>query len=160
MKFKIQNATADSFKKYGQVVELNPQEAAFVSLTHVNFWKQQASYYIKGKTEIGVIKIKKSEMIFDELENHFITPTIIIPMNGDFILPVAGPSDKIPNSVEVEAFYIRKDQFIILSPKAWHGVIYPVNDNELTLLVIFEENTLNNDTVFHPLNEQCSIVNN
>lgn len=156
MNIKIQKTTAESFKKYGQVVEIKPKTIATVTTDQVTFWKQQASYYIKGKTEIGILKVNKSEMSFSELENHFITPTIIIPIDGDFIMSVAEPSDKTPASKDIKAFHTSKDQLLILAPKSWHGSIYPVNDN-ITLLIFFEENTLDNDTVYEPLDEKCTL---
>ena len=158
MKIKIQKTTAETFKKYGQIIELNPSSVASISTPQVNFWKQQASYYIKGKTEIGVLKVKKSEMVFKELENHFITPTVIIPMDGDFVIPVTEPSDKIPEAKDVEAFHVKKNQLLVLAPKVWHGITYPLNKNEITLLIIFEEDTLDKDTVFAPLDEQSMLV--
>jgi hypothetical protein len=47
---------------------------------------------------------------------------------------------------------------LVLAPKAWHGGTYPVNDKEITLLIIFEENTLDKDTVYEPLDEKCTLV--
>jgi ureidoglycolate hydrolase len=158
MEIKIRKVTSESFLKYGQIVELNPSVKAAISTEQVTFWKQQASFFIKGKTEIGVLKVKKGVMVFNELENHFITPTILIPIDGDFVMPVAGPSDKIPMAKDVEAFHVRSNQMVVLAPKVWHGATYPVYDIEITLLVIFEENALDRDTVFETLNEQCILV--
>lgn len=157
MKIKIKKATPEEFGKYGQLVELSPSAKADISTGSVTFWKQQASFFIKGNTEIGILKVKKSEMVFKELENHFITPTVLIPIDDDFIIPVAGPSDEIPSSKEVESFHITKDQFVVLAPKTWHGATYPLTERDITILVIFEENTLDYDTVYKPLDEECSL---
>lgn len=158
MNIKIQEASAKSFIKYGKVVELNPLSKASIKTDQVTFWKQRASYLIKNKTEIGVLKVKKSEMVFSELENHFITPTVLIPIYGDFVMAVAGPSDKITSAKKVEAFHFSRDQLVVLNPKAWHGVTYPLKEKEITLLVIFGENTLDKDTIYEALDEQCNLI--
>lgn len=88
-----------------------------------------------AEIEIGVLKVKKHEMIFDELENHFKTPTIMMSLNGDFLFSVAPCKDELPRVDEIVVFKIEENQMYMMNPKCWHGEVYPIDKDELTLLV-------------------------
>ncbi len=149
----------EKFKPYGQLIQVPTDMEPTVHNDQVTFWKQQAEYRIEEETEIGVLKVRKQNMIFDELENHYDTPTTLICLDGSFILPVAPPSGHIPSSDSLKAFYVSKGQAIILAEKCWHGATYPVDQDEITLLVIFQKDALDNDTVYKPLDQTCKIAN-
>lgn len=149
----IQKITKEAFKKYGQVIENPVQERPTIAVETVTFWKQQLSININGETEVGVLKVKKRDMIFNEFENHFKTPTGLICLDSDFVLAVAPPQDTLPKTNEVEAFHVQQSQLIVLDAKCWHGECYPVDKNEITLLVIFQKDALDNDTVYKDAGE-------
>ena len=155
---EVLELTREKFNCYGQVVEVPSSGQPTIDVGIVKFWKQQAIYSIGANTEVGVLMVKKQEMIFEELENHFKTPSILISLDGDFFLPVAPPSDVVPSSSEVVAFRVPKNQMVIMAEKCWHGVAYPADKEEITLLVIFRENSLDDDTVFEPLDDKCTVV--
>jgi ureidoglycolate hydrolase len=157
---KVLELTREKFSPYGQVVEVPASGQPTIEVETVKFWKQQAIYSTGEKTEVGVLMVKQQEMIFEELENHFKTPTILLCLDGDFILPVAPPSDDLPSPSEVVAFRVPKNQMVIMAEKCWHGVAYPADKEEITLLVIFRENSLDDDTVFEPLDDKCKVVSN
>ena len=158
MKLKPEIVSADNFRPYGQVLKVPVNIQPTVHNDQVTFWKQQAEYVIDGKTEIGVLKVRKHDMDFNELENHFKTPTILICLDGSYILPVAQPSDDVPAIESVKAFIVPDGQSVVLAEKCWHGATYPIDQDEITLLVIFKKGSLENDTVFKPLNGNCRII--
>jgi len=158
MDIEVKQITLENFKPYGQLVKVPELSEPTVQNEQITFWKQQASFFIDGKTEIGVLKVRKHEMVFNLLENHFKTPTILICLDGAFIIPVAPPSDNVPKVEEIEAFKVSKGQALVLSDKCWHGTTYPVDKEEITLLVIFKENTFDDDTVNEVIDANCRIV--
>ncbi len=155
---KLGELYRDNFSRYGQIIDLNDLGPATIDTAVVQFWKQQVKVDFEGELEIGVLKVKKHEMVFDELENHFKTPTVMMSLNGDFLFPVAPCKDKVPGVDEIEVFKIQENQLYMMNPKCWHGEVYPIDKDELTLLVFLKKGSLDNDTVFEKLSEQCRIV--
>jgi hypothetical protein len=50
---------------------------------------------------MGVLLVKKHAMIFNELENHFLRQTLMLSLDGDFILPLAPCQDEVPEVSEI-----------------------------------------------------------
>jgi len=158
MNIEIQPLTIEKFKRYGQVVM--PPETAEPTIANddLTYWKQQALVKIKGDIEIGVLKVKKHEMMFNEMEKHNETPEMLIGLDGDFVVPVAPPSEDIPSLEQIEAFHVKHGQAIIMDTDCWHGGPKPLDKNEVTILVIFKDNTSQNDLVLKELREPCRIL--
>ena len=70
--------TKENFNPYGKVVEVPASGQPTIEVETVKFWKQQAIFSMGEKIEVGVLIVKKQEMAFNELENHFKTPTILL----------------------------------------------------------------------------------
>lgn len=155
---KILKFNKKNFNLYGHLVEIPAPGQPTIETNVVKFWKQQAIFAMGEKIEVGVLTLKKQEMVFNELENHFKTPTLLLCLDGDFILPVAPPSDNIPSASEVVAFQVPKNQTVVLAEKCWHGVTYPIDKDTITLLVFFKEDSLDEDTVYKSLDKKCTIV--
>lgn len=158
MKKIIEVIAKDAFREFGQVIEMPVQEAPTIAAETVMFWKQQAMFSIAGETEVGVLKVKKQAMVFDQVENHFNTATGLICLDGDCVIGVTTPSDEVPKADDIKAFRVPKGQLMVLAEKCWHSATYPLDQDEITLLVIFQKDTLDNDTVFEDLDQPCELV--
>ena len=154
---KIEPISKDAFKAYGQVIEIPVPEEPTVSTDTVTFWKQQSVFAISGETQVGVLKVRKMNMMFDEMENHFKTPTALICLDGDFVVAVAEPSNMVPKAEAVRAFRAKKAQLVVLAEKCWHSIMYPVDQDEITVLVVFNKDALEEDTVFEDLDQPCKL---
>ena len=154
---KVSELDKRTFKPYGQLIEIPVKEEPDIKTETVRFWKQQAISEMGKNIEVGVLKVKRQKMRFNELENHFKTPTILISLDGDFILSVAPAQKNVPKADEVVAFEVPKFQVLVLAEKCWHSATYPIDRDEITLLVIFKENSLENDTIFKNLDQECQI---
>ena len=156
---KIEKITRETFKPYGQLIEFPVKEEPTVEVETVTFWKQQVMFNIDGgEVEVGVLKVRKHAMIFDEFENHFKTATGLISLDGDFALAVADPADEIPKTDTIKAYKFKKNQLVLMDEKCWHGVAYPIDTDEITVLVIFKKGSLDDDTVFEKLDQSCELV--
>ena len=155
---KVRDCEPTSFGKYGQVIEAPRSQEPTIETDLITFWKQQAVYHIDGETEVGVLKVKKHDMVFNQLENHFESPTLLICLDGAYLIPVAGPSAKLPGVNEIQAFKVSEKQSILLSEACWHWTTYPLDRPEITLLVIFKKNCLDDDTVIEELDQQCRLL--
>jgi ureidoglycolate hydrolase len=158
MQKKITTISKATFKEFGQVIEMPVNQEPTIEVETVKFWKQQAMFTIEGETEIGVLKINKQAMVFDQLENHFKTPTGLICLDGDCVIGVTSPADEVPKADDVNAFLVPQGQLFVLAEKCWHSATYPVDKDEITLLVIFQKDALDNDTVFEDIDQSCELV--
>ncbi len=158
MEIKAKKVTAEGFKKYGQVVELQPGAEAAVSEKDFEYWKQQAVFRTEGSCEIGVLKVKKHDMAFGQMEQHTETPEVLIGVDGGFVVPVGSVSEDVPAVGDIEAFEVGQGQAIVMDKSCWHWVPNPVDKDEVTVLVLFRNNTSANDLVIKDLSEQCEVV--
>ncbi len=157
MKIQVKRATKESFKKYGAIISLENKGEATIDVGIVKFWAQQLGVDFGGEIEIGVLQVKKHPMVFSELENHFKTPTLMISLTGDFILPLAPCQDEVPAVESIEALEIKQGELYLMNEKCWHGEVYPTDKEELTLLVFLKKGTLDDDTVYEKLSEECAV---
>lgn len=155
---KVSLLSQNDFTRYGQIIDLNNLGPASINTEMVKFWKQQIDVDFNGEIEIGVLKVKKHKMLFDEMENHFKTPTIMMSLNGDFFFPMATCKDDVPDVEEIKVFRIKENQLYMMNPKCWHGEVYPIDKDELTLMVFLKKGSLDNDTVYEKLSQKCIIV--
>lgn len=158
MQIRAKKLTAEDFAKYGEVIDLSPSVEPTVSAEVLDYWKQQAVFSIDGPAEIGVLKVKKHEMVFEKMEQHTETPEILIGQGGGFVVPVAPPSDDVPSPDKIEAFEVGPRQAIMLKRSCWHWVPNPADKDELTILVLFKDNTSADDLVVKDIAEQCKVV--
>lgn len=158
MEVKIEAITRESFKQFGQVIEMPVKTEPTIAVPTVKFWKQQAFFSFDGDAEVGVLNVKKMEMVFDDLENHFNSPTGLICLSGDWAVGVAPPSDDAPKAAEMKAFRVKKNQLVVLADKCWHTAPYAVDQDESTMLVICRKDFLDNDTVYKKIDESSALV--
>lgn len=158
MQIRAKKLTAEDFAKYGEVIDLSPSVEPTISADVLDYWKQQAVFSIDGPAEIGVLKVKKHEMVFDQMEQHTETPEILIGLDGGFIVPVAPPSEDVPNPESIEAFEVGANQAIMMKRSCWHWVPNPADKDELIILVLFKDNTSEDDLVIEDLAEQCKVT--
>lgn len=158
MHITTQKASKERFAKYGEIISLNELGDATIDVDTVQFWAQQSEVDFGGACEVGVLRVKKHDMVFDELENHFKTPTLMLCLDGDFILPLAPCQDDVPEVTTIEALHIKQGELYKMNAKCWHGEVYPIDKDVITLLVFFKKGSLDDDTVYKKLSEQCVIA--
>jgi ureidoglycolate hydrolase len=107
---------------------------------------------------------KKSVDFVELLERHVKTPEILVPIKGDFILPVATAGylldqTEIPEASGVEAFLVRSNQAVVMEKGVWHTAPIPIG-KETVFFVIFKKETTKQDAVFRKLrnNETVKVV--
>ena len=158
MEIQVKKLNADVFKKFGQIVQLPPAQQPTMAGDCFAYFKQQAVFNIEGQTEIGILKIKKHNMNFSQMEKHIQTPEILVSLDGAFILPVAPPSEDAPMPEQIEAFKVPQNHAVVMDPSCWHWLPNPADKDEITIMVIFKDNTSQDDLVIQDLSEECRIV--
>lgn len=151
---KAKNLTPASFAKFGKVADANVIPP-LVNAENLKFWTTIATYTVDGETEIALCQVKKSVDFVGMLERHVKTPEILVPIEGDFILPVAPAGNlqdpaEIPEASGVEAFIVRSDQAVVMEKGVWHTAPIPIG-KETSFFVIFRKETSKQDAVFKKL---------
>ena len=158
---RARNLTAEAFSKFGRVIEV-PNSKPLVERENVKFWGTIATFKVDGEAEIGICVVKKDSNILKFMERHVQTPEVIIPIKGDFVLPVAisknlDDRDEYPKAEDVEAFYIRDEQALILNKGVWHYAPLPV-ENKASFFVIFKKETTRRDLDVKEISEEVKII--
>jgi ureidoglycolate hydrolase len=138
MKIKSVHVTPDNFKRFGKVVSF-PQGEPTSMAADYKFWSDIAHYKINGNTEIGICTVyKQPKNEISGMERHMLTPEILIPIDGPFILPVLLEGRK---EEMTEAFRVDVGEAVITNASVWHGACLPIDKNESSYFVIFRRNT-------------------
>lgn len=157
---KAKKLTANSFFKFGKVADAHTVPP-LVETENLKFWTTIATYTVDGETEIALCHVKKSVDSVGLLERHVKTPEILVPIKGDFILPVA-PAGNLqdptltPEASDVEAFLVRSDQAVVMEKGVWHTAPVPVH-KETSFFVIFKKETTKQDAVFKKLKNDQTV---
>jgi len=151
---KVKMITPSSFAKFGKVAD-SKIKPPLVDAENLKFWTTIATYTVEGDTEIALCQVKNSTNSVGMLERHIKTPEILVPIEGDFILPVAPAgnlqdTDEIPEASGVEAFLVHSDQAVVMEKGVWHTAPIPTG-KEISFFVIFRKETTKQDAVFKKL---------
>lgn len=151
---KVKKLTPASFTKFGKIADATIKPP-LVDAENLKFWTTIASYKVDGETEIALCQVKRSVDSVGMLERHIKTPEILVPIEGDFILPVAPARSlqdpaEAPEAASVEAFLVHSDQAVVMDVGVWHTAPIPVG-KETSFFVIFRKETTKQDAVFKKL---------
>lgn len=154
---QVQIATKENIAPFGQLIESEIQNAPTFFADHFSYWKQQGILKNVGDIEIGVLEVKTCEFSFIQMEKHDRTFECLVPLNGDFIIPLALTIAQKPSVNEVSAFRIKLGDVLVLNSLCWHGMPCAISPN-LKMLVIYKNNTSAEDLIIESLNEPCLLV--
>ena len=158
---KSKKLTADSFSKFGKIIDI-PQSPPSVESETVKYWSTIATFMLDGEIEVGICIVKKHSNILEFMERHVQTPELITPIEGDFILPVAVSRNLVdpeetPIAEDVEAFYINEKQAVVMNKGVWHWAPFPVRE-EASFFVIFKKETSKRDTVVKSFRDGKKVI--
>lgn len=161
IKKEIVEANADDFQDLGSFFKWSEIKKKKPSLSEVSFdwWGRLETLYFTNGMEIGLLRMKKSEMTINKMERHLRTAEILIPIDGDFVVPVCSFNQKdkrlIPTN-DICGYYLNKDQCMILKPGIWHWAPFPLQDSG-SIVLMFQQGTPENDLEFRDLEGNAAI---
>lgn len=159
MNIKTTPFTNQSMRPFGKLVELPPKFKATFTGISFNYWKRLGVLRGIEDMEIGLLIVTLTAMQFDQVERHALTPELLIPISGSFTLPVAPPSLMVPDVSDISAFRVRVGTSVLLNPNCWHGMPC-CTSGESTILIIFKDNTSQNDLIVERLSTTCFLEEN
>jgi len=90
-----------------------------------------------GKVNLGILRTKYLEPLFNQLERHHYTSQIFISLGqGKSLVAVAPISDKYPNPEKVEVFLMKGGQGVNFYRKVWHHSLFPLNGEQDYVLIM------------------------
>ena len=123
-KVKVKPLTKDNFKQYGEVISAEG-EYKIINQGNGKKWNDLINFDMfedGGKVNLGILRTKYLEPLFNQLERHHYTSQIFISLGqGKSLVAVAPISDKYPNPEKVEVFLMKGGQgvnFYMLEPCA------------------------------------------
>ena len=145
----VSELSKEAYQPFGQFVCL-PTHKPTIEEDIVKYWANLAGFEIPGTIDVGWVTMKKRPFILTQLERHFNTVEVVIPLDDVMVLPVAigrEPFDykSQPRPEDVCGFYLRPGQMITFAPGAWHFGGFPVNKPEASFLVLTRRGTADED---------------
>ena len=131
--------TKENFAPYGEVIEAKG-EFKIINQGNGKKWNNLVHfdmYHDNGNVNLGILKTKYLDFVFDQMERHLYTSQIFIPLaGGKSIVAVAPVSDQYPDPQEVKAFFMEDNQGVSFDRKVWHHSLFPLNEEQDYILMM------------------------
>lgn len=122
----------ENFKNYGEVISTDG-EYIITNQGTGKKWNNLVRfdmYEDGGEVNLGILRTRKMEFRFTQMERHLYTSQIFIPLGGKrSLVAVAPASDKGPNPDEVEVFIVEGNQGVSFFRKTWHHTLFPIDED-------------------------------
>lgn len=160
IKIKPKLLTSEKFKIYGEVIA-PVGNVKVVNQGNSKKWNNLVEFDMfqnGGKINLGILKTKNIELSFSQMERHFFTSQIFIPLGGKRSLVVVAPSsEKEPDPNRVEVFLMEGNQGISLYRKIWHHTPFPL-DGETDYVLIMRGGNFSPDVELMLFNNGIKFV--
>ncbi len=155
--------TKEKFQPYGEIIEAEG-EFKIINQGNGKKWNNLVKFdmfHDKGYVNLGILRTKYIDPLFDQMERHLYTSQIFIPLNGGrSIVVVAQSSEQFPDPQTVKAFLMEGNQGVSFNRKVWHHTLFPLNEVQDYILIMRGGNfTPDVELVKFPNNVQIRINN-
>ena len=143
--------TQENFAKFGQFYPMSsPDGYALAGEIH-RFFPDRITADSQHRVGFSPIVVRKPEkMIITQQEYHTTTWEMILPIDDDMIIHCAPASAGAVVTDYVQAFIVPKNTLVKINAAIWHLAPLPVNNEQLTAMIVLPECTYAND---------CTVVN-
>ncbi|MCL5102997.1 MAG: ureidoglycolate lyase [Armatimonadetes bacterium] len=158
MLIHVEDADEKHFRAYGSLVVM-PDSPAPLGSDTVRFWPALANYSICGGTELGLCTCLERPRRIDRLERHLNTPEVLIPIDGDFLLPIASADQPVASNgalepEKTEVIRVKAGCAVIIDPGVWHWAVWPASGESVTYLVLFASGTSKEDLEIRDMEDE------
>ena len=156
---KVEKLTLDSFAPFGTFYDItNPTGYSLNGEIH-KFFPDRVTAYHQGEVAFSPLLVNKPDVMkVTQIEYHTTTCELILPINDDMILHLAEPSGGKPITDRTKAFLVPKNTLIKLNACVWHMAPLPVNEKQLTAIIILPKCTYMNDCIVVDLKEDEQFI--
>lgn len=139
-------ATQENFAPFGQFYAMDkPDGYALRGEIHKFFPDRLTADSTHRVAYSPIIVQKPDRMIITQQEYHTTTWEMILPLDDDMIIHCAPASAGTVVTEYVQAFIIPKHTLVKLNAAIWHLAPLPLNNAQLTAMIILPECTYAND---------------
>jgi ureidoglycolate hydrolase len=161
MNIKVTELSQKAYEPFGQFVSL-PTHKPTIEEDIVKYWAGLAGFKIDGTIDVGWVTMRKRPFILSQMERHFQTVEVAIPVDDAMVLPVAigrEPFDyeSQPLIDDVRGFCLRPGQMVTYSPGTWHFGGFPINKPEASFLVLTRRGTADTDVSMQSIFENDQV---
>lgn len=152
---KAEPITNENFAAFGRFYNMSdPKGYALKGELH-RFFPDRLTASAWNNLAFSPILVKKPErMLITQQEYHTTTWEIILPLNDDMIIHCAPASAGASVNEYAKAFIVPKNTLVMINSAIWHLCPLPVNENELTAMIVLPECTYANDCTVVDLPEE------
>lgn len=138
-KIKVKPLTRNNFKQYGEVIATEG-DYKIINQGNGKKWNDLINFDMfedSGKVNLGILRTKYLELLFNQMERHHYTSQIFISLGQGKSLVAAAPiSEKCPDPEKVEVFLMEEGQGINFYRKVWHHSLFPLNSKQDYILIM------------------------
>ncbi len=162
LEIKVEELSASAYHDYGLFVQA-PSHTPTIKDDIVSYWAGLANFELKGTIDVGWVTMSKRPYHLTQLERHFDTVEVVIPIDDVMILPVAagkdmGDREADPFLEDIRGFYLRPGQMVTFSKGSWHFGGFPVNKDHASFLVMTQKGTADSDVVMKELDKNVRVA--
>lgn len=159
-KIKPKLLTSENFKIYGEVIA-PIGDFRIANQGNSKKWNNLVEldmFQNGGKVNLGILRTKNIEFSFNQMERHFFTSQIFIPLGGKRSLVAVAPSNKKrPDPNKVEVFSMKGNQGISFYCKTWHHTLFPL-EGETEYVLIMRGGSFPPDVELVPFDNNIEFV--
>ena len=164
MKKRPRMITAANFARFGQFVPLPPPRNVRPSGSApkvLDYWKQLVRFGVAIRPEVGLVTVYRRETVFGQVERHRRTPELLVNLDAEVFVPAAPahrPRRKgdVPFCEDVDIFRVPPHSLVFFPVGAWHWAPFPVTAKQASLVVVFRDDTSQNDMEIVDLPDEIS----
>ena len=138
--------THEAFAPFGQLYQMDaPEGYPLCGELHRFFPDRQVADSLHRVGYSPILVKKPEKMVITQQENHTTTWEMLMPLDDDMIVHVSPACAGAPATEYAKAFIVPKYTLVKLNAAVWHLAPLPVNNEQLTAIVILPECTYAND---------------
>lgn len=137
---KAEALTHEAFAPFGTFYNMTEPDGCSLNGELHRFYPDRISVPYNSPAGFSVIMVKKPEqMKITQVEHHYTTPELIMPLNDDMIIHVSPASGAYPQVQLTKAFIVPKGTMVKINTAIWHLAPLPVNAEELNAMIVLPE---------------------
>jgi len=150
MQADVTTISSEAFKPVGQVVlrrEVSGTEPTAAVESVLAYWKQRIVFDTECTPEVGFLTVHRRERSFSQIERHTETAELLVVLDGAVDVPCAPatPMAPAPEVQDVQVFRVPAGAAVYFPKGGWHWAPFPVDRDRVNIVVVFKNNTSQED---------------
>jgi len=150
MEVDVTPISSDGLAGVGQVVlsaEVEAAEPTAAVASVLTYWKQRIVFDTTCTPEVGFLSVHRREPTFQQIERHTDTGELLVVLDGAVDVPCAAPTPgrNAPLPQDVRVYRVPAGSAVYFPKGGWHWAPFPVDRDVVRIVVVFKNNTSQDD---------------